>query len=158
MLTWHLGSRAEAADLAREALRSRRDLLARAHADSRALATVALAALLAGARELAEEALAAAVEAAGHRHMLIAETRADLERLAAGGLTVDESIMALVAPPVLAVFAGQQLVATAGDAEQRLAMEIRRGWTSWTSASAMPRRRQGRICCSWRRCSSGAAR
>ena len=144
VLTWHLGSRAEAADLAREALRSRRDLLARAHADSRALATVALAALLAGARELAEQALAAAVEAAGNRHMLIAETRADLERLAAGGLTVDPSIMALVAPPVLAVFAGQQLVATTGAPEQRLAAEIHRRLDeldvriSYASAAAGP--------------------
>ena len=126
VLTWHLGSRRHATELAREALSRRRDLVASAHADCRALATIALAALLAGAQALAEEALAGAVEAAGHRHMLIAETRAELEHLAAGGLTIDESVVALVAPPVLAVFTGQQLVATAGDAEQRLAVEIRR--------------------------------
>jgi class 3 adenylate cyclase len=125
VLTWHLGGRSSATELAREALSSRRDLLASAHGECRALATIALAALLAGAQGLAEEALAAAVKAAGHRHMLIAETRADLERLTTGGLTIDESIVALVAPPVLAVFTGQQMVATAGGAEQRLAMEIR---------------------------------
>jgi class 3 adenylate cyclase len=126
VLTWHLVSRRSAAELAREALSSRRDLLASAHGDCRALATVTLAALLADARGLAEEALAAAVAVAGHRHMLVAETRAELEHLAADGLPIDESIMALVAPPILAVFTGQQLVATAGDAEQRLALEIRR--------------------------------
>lgn len=126
VLSWHLGGRSRASELAREALRGGRDLLAGAGADYRVLATVALAALLAGAQGLATEALAAAVEAAGRRHMLIAETRADLERLADGGLSIDEKITALVAPPVLAVFTGQQLVATAGGAEQRLAMEIRR--------------------------------
>jgi pilus assembly protein FimV len=126
MLSWHLGGRVRATELAREALSDRRDLLASGQGHCRALAMVALAALLADEQKLAEEALAAAVEAAGHRHMLIAETRADLERLAAGGLMIDESIMASVAPPVLAVFTGQQLVATAGRAEQRLAMEIRR--------------------------------
>ena len=126
VLTWHLGNRCSATELAREALSIGRDLLASAHADCRALATIALAALLVDTQALAEEALAAAVGAAGHRHMLVAEARAELEHLAAGGLAIDGSIMALVAPPVLVVFTGQQLAATSGCAEQRLALEIRR--------------------------------
>jgi pilus assembly protein FimV len=124
VLSWHLGGRVRAREIARKAL-SGRDLVASGRLHCRALATVTLAALLAGEGALAKDALAAAVEAAGHRHMLIAETRADLQRLAAGGLTIDESVMALVTPPVLAVFTGQHLVATAGRAEQHLAMEIR---------------------------------
>jgi pilus assembly protein FimV len=144
VLTWHLGSRRSAAELARQALSSRRDLLASAHGDCRALAMVALAALLGGAQGLAEQALAASVSAADHRYMLVAETRAELEQLAAGGLAIDHSIMALVAPPVLAVFTGQQLVATTGRSEERLTTEIRRRLDelnvriSYTSAAAGP--------------------
>jgi len=52
VLTWHLGGRTRATEPAREALSSRPDLLANAHLDCRALATVALAALIADAQGL----------------------------------------------------------------------------------------------------------